>query len=341
MSYQVTVADTEFAFPCAADQTVLDAAESAGLQIPYSCRKGVCVTCAGELRDGTVDVRGTGTVDGPRSGVLLCQARPCGDVTIAPTRIERREIPTRKSITATVFRVRRPAADVVQLQIRFPIGLRAPFRAGQHLQVDVGDGDTRLYSLANAPQYNDGAELHVRVLPSGRFSDEIVSGLRRGDRVAVELPFGEFTVEEGSERPLVLIATGTGVAPFKSVILDHIARRLRRPVHLYWGGRTPDDLYLSALAEKWATKHPWFRFTPVLSRPPAGWHGRTGWVQQAVLADHPDLSSAAVYACGGSQMTTDARDLLVTEAGLPADQFHSDVFLPSGDRETEALTAAT
>lgn len=341
MSYQVTVADSEFAFPCAADQTVLEAAESAGLQIPYSCRKGVCVTCAGDLREGTVDVRGTGTVQGPRCGVLLCQARPCGDVTVAPARISRHEIPTRKSITATVFRVRRPAADVVQLQLRFPIGLRAPFRAGQHLQVDVGGGATRLYSLANAPQFNDGAELHVRVLPNGRFSDEIVSELQKGDRVAVELPFGEFTVDDDSDRPLLLIATGTGFAPFKSVILDHVSRRRRRPVHLYWGGRTPEDLYLSALAEKWAARHPWFRFTAVLSRPPAGWRGRTGWVQHAVLADRPDLSSVEVYACGGEQMTTDARELLTTAGGLPPDRFHSDVFLPSGDRETEVLATAT
>lgn len=339
MTYRVTVADSEFSFPCAADQTVLEAAESAGLSIPYSCRKGVCVTCAGDVLAGTVALRNGGSTEGPAAGVLLCQARPRGDVTIAPARIERREIPKRKAITATVFRIRRPAADVVQLQIRFPIGLRAPFRAGQHVQVDVGDGDNRLYSLANAPQYNDGAELHVRVLPNGRFSDGIVSGLRKGDPVDVELPFGEFTVEDDSDRPLLLIATGTGFAPFKSIVLDHIARRRRRPIHLYWGGRTPEDLYLSALVEKWAARHSWFRFTPVLSRPPAGWDGATGWVQTAVLATQPDLGSREVYACGSPEMTAGTRELLVGAGGLPPEGFHSDDYLPSGDRETEVVAA--
>jgi NAD(P)H-flavin reductase/ferredoxin len=324
MTHPITVAGTEIEFPCADGETVLDAAERAGWSIPYSCRKGVCVTCAGDVRDGTVSVRGKGTVTGPASGVLLCQARPDGPVCVAPKRINQSGPPARKTIDAVVYRVRRPAPRVTVLDLRYPIGLRAPFRAGQYLRVLLPDGDSRSYSLANPPQHNDAAQLHVRTEPGGRFSDTLVSTLDKGDRVRVEVPFGEFCLDPDSADPVLLLATGTGFAPVRSIVLDQIARRSARPVHLFWGGRTEADLYAAAELAHLAETRPWFRFTPVLS----GVDG--AHVQHAALRAHPDLTGHQVYACGNPAMTEDAFAVL-GEAGVTEDNFHSDAFLPSGD----------
>ena len=335
MSYQVAVAGSDITFGCEPGGSVLDAAESAGWALPYSCRKGVCDSCAGALLEGSAEVRGV-TVTAPADRVLLCQARPLGPVTISPRRITSSGPPRRKRLTAVVYRVRQPAPRVTLIELRFPIGRRAPFRAGQHLNVFLPDGDTRPYSLANSPEHNDAAELHVRTEPGGRFSERIAAGLRPGDTLAVETPFGEVFAPESAaepansarERPLILLATGTGFAPMKSIVLDHAYRRLTRPVHLYWGARREEDLYLAELARHWERRYDWFTFTPVLSRPAAGWAGRTGYVQDALLVGRPDLRDHRVYACGSEAMTAAARATLSRTAGLPEDQFHADAFVP-------------
>lgn len=326
MTHTITVAGEDIEFPCETGQTVLEAAEAAGWSIPYSCRKGVCTSCTGALCAGELAVRGRGTIAGPAENVLLCRAEPGGPVDIRPRRIARSGPPKRKTLTTVVYRIRRPAPRVTVVQLRFPIGRRAPFRAGQYLNVTLPDGDTRPYSLANPPQHNDAAELHIRTEPDGRFSEHVVGGLRRGDTLTVEAPFGEAVVDD--DRPLVLLATGTGFAPAKSLVLDQIARRGRRPVHLYWGARTPSELYLADLARHWADRHDWFSFTPVLSRPGKDWTGATGWVQHTALADHPDLRTHSVYACGSEAMTSGAAKLCA-EAGLPDDRFHADAFVPA------------
>jgi CDP-4-dehydro-6-deoxyglucose reductase len=295
------------------------------------------------LVEGSAEVRGT-AVTGPADRVLLCQARPLGPVTISPRRIASGGPPLRRRLTAAVYRVRQPAPRVTLVELRFPIGRRAPFRAGQYMNVFLPDGDTRPYSLANSPEHNDAAELHVRTEPGGRFSERIAAWLRPGDTLEVETPFGEVFAPEPADdpgspaggRPLILLATGTGFAPMKSIVLDRVYRRLTRPVHLYWGARKEEELYLADLARHWERRYDWFTFTPVLSRPEAGWAGRAGHVQDVLLTDRPDLSAHQVYACGSEAMTSSALATLSREAGLPEDQFHADAFVPI----TETPTAA-
>ncbi|WP_028935973.1 2Fe-2S iron-sulfur cluster-binding protein [Pseudonocardia spinosispora] len=329
MTASVRVAGTDIAFDCGPDETVLDAAERAGYLLPYSCRKGVCTTCAAGLVDGTARQSGRGLVEAPSEDLLLCRATACSSLEIAPASVTRGEPPSRRTMTATVHKITRPAPDVAVLVLRYPIGKRVRFRAGQYLTVRLPDGDTRNYSMANPPHRNDGVLLHVRGVPGGRFSEQVVSGLRRGDELTVELPFGGFTVDAVSSRPIVLLVTGTGFAPAKSIIEDLIQRRDGRPVHLYWGARTSSDLYLADLPSRWASRYPWFRFTPVLSEPDARWSGRTGPVHRAVVDDHPELSDREVFACGNPAMTDAARSDLLA-AGLPPERFHCDAFVPSG-----------
>ena len=332
----VRVAGTDIAFDCRTGETVLEAAERAGYRLPYSCRKGVCSTCEAALTAGVTRVPGRGEVSAPATGVLLCRAVPRSPVEIAPTRIERGEPPARRTMVTTVHKISYPAPDVAVLALRYPIGKRVRFQAGQYLTVRLPDGQTRNYSMANPPRRNDEALLHVRRVPGGQFSEHILTSLRRGDRLTVDLPFGEFTVDHADTRPILLVVTGTGFAPAKSITEDHIQRRSRRPVHLYWGARHNADLYLAGLAAKWADKHPWFRFTPVLTEPDTDWTGRTGRVHQAVLADHPDLRGHHVYACGNPAMTAAAREDLPAKAGLPPERFHADAFLPTANTAFDA-----
>ena len=111
MTFKISVEASDIVFGCETGETVLDAAERAGYSLPYSCRKGVCSTCEGELRRGTVSV-GSKQFAGPAGGVLLCQAKPQSDVVIHAKRIERHDPDARKRVTASVYRISRPADDV-------------------------------------------------------------------------------------------------------------------------------------------------------------------------------------------------------------------------------------
>ncbi|SAK62075.1 2Fe-2S iron-sulfur cluster-binding protein [Caballeronia ptereochthonis] len=325
MDFQIFVADSDITFSCTAGETVLDAAERAGYAVPYSCRKGVCSSCEGRLVTGEGRSPVQGAVAGPAKRTLLCCLRPDTDLTIAPRRIEKRDPVARKTLEASVYRITQPADDVTILQLRLPAGVRVKFGAGQYLQIELDDGTRRNYSMANAPHENDGVQLHVRHVPGGRFSEDVLGSIAKGDRLRIELPFGEFTLREGSKRPALMLATGTGFAPVKSIVEDALRRRLERPLYLYWGARRIADLYLSALAQKWHDSGR-VQFVPVLSEPDEAWTGRRGLVHEAVLEDLGSFAGYEVYACGNPAMTSAARETFL-KAGLPEDDFFSDAFV--------------
>jgi CDP-4-dehydro-6-deoxyglucose reductase/3-phenylpropionate/trans-cinnamate dioxygenase ferredoxin reductase subunit len=330
MTYQVRISEKEIAFPCEPDEFVLDAAERAGFTIPYSCRKGVCDTCEGALIAGEIEQQGVGVVRGHSEAVLMCRSRPRSDLVIQPKRIEKSEPPARKMLTASVFRLARPAADVSVLHLRFPIGVRAKFKAGQYLQILLPDGDRRNFSMANPTHQNDGVELHIRHVAGGRFSEEVLSTLAPGAKLQVELPYGDFFLRQSPATPTLLLATGTGFAPIKSIIETAIKEGASRPMRLYWGARKREDLYFAALPLKWQKLFSWFSFVPVLSEPDSDWRGRVGLVHRAVLEDHADLSSFELYACGNPAMISAAQSEFIGSHGLREERFYCDPFVPTG-----------
>jgi NAD(P)H-flavin reductase len=197
------------------------------------------------------------------------------------------------------------------------------------LRVFLPDGDTRNFSMANAPAESDGAQLHIRHVPGGKFSEEILARLHQGDKLKIEIPYGDFFLRE-SHKQMVLITTGTGFAPLKSIIEDMIRRGEKTSCRLYWGGRTEADIYMRELPAKWAGRHQWFSFEPVLLAAGPLWRGRRGLVHEAVLQDFPDLSQHQVYACGNPLMVRRAKSDFSAQRMLDPDDFFSDAFVPTG-----------
>lgn len=333
MSHQVRLAGTDGVFACEESESILEGAERAGFALPYSCRKGVCTTCAAPLLAGSVHARNAGAVRAPADELLLCQAKPRSDVEVAPTQVYRRVPPQRRTMSARVVSLSWPAPDVAELKLRFPTGRRVPFTPGQYLRL-LFDGESRSYSLANPPQNCDGAVIHVRRVPGGRFSDEYLQTLAVGSSVTVELPYGQASPAPGPQ-PLLVLVTGTGVAPALSIVTDQIRRADERPLHLYWGGRYRRDLYAAGRLAQWAATHAWLHVTLVVSRPEPDWRGATGWVQDTALKEHSDLSGFQAIACGNPAMVDAARAALVDQCGLDRESFRADPFVATGDGPME------
>jgi CDP-4-dehydro-6-deoxyglucose reductase len=198
------------------------------------------------------------------------------------------------------------------------------YRPGQHLKLRAPDGRSRSFSMASAPSQNV-VDLHIRRVPGGWFTDGWMPGLKPGDRVEVELPLGNFFYRAADYRPLIMIATGTGLAPIKSILESLMDDPDCPPVSLYWGGRQSADLYLGEQIATWGERLYDFQYVPVLSRPEAGWAGRSGYVQDAVAADLADLAEHAIYLCGSPTMIQGARNRFIS-LGASTAHIYTDSF---------------
>jgi NAD(P)H-flavin reductase/nitrite reductase/ring-hydroxylating ferredoxin subunit len=223
------------------------------------------------------------------------------------------------------------APDVAIIRLRNNGETPLEYVAGQYVDVLLADGQRRSYSMAT-PAGADVLELHVRHLPGGLFSDRVFASLHVGEALKLEGPCGSFFLRDGGQ-PVILLASGTGFAPIKALVEEAIRNGSARSMCLYWGGRQQSDLYLDALCRSWAETLPWFLYIPVLSEPEArsNWQGRTGFVHQAVMQDHADLSHHQVYACGAPVVVASARRDFSASCGLPAAQFFADAFLSKAD----------
>lgn len=327
MAYDIRIAGTDLRFACEAKQNLLDAALKAGIEMPYSCRKGVCGNCAGGVAAGTVE--SPASEARPAGQHLFCQCQPTSDLEIVPQAWHRIDPAARKTFTAKVFRNTLAAEDVSVLQLRLPAGQRAKFRAGQYLQVTLPDGSRRSYSMANPPHESDTLQLHIRHVAGGQFT-QIVPRLQAGDTLQVELPFGNFELREESSAPILCVVGGTGFAPVKSLLDDMVKKKVARPVTLVWGGRNRAGLYLLAAVERWQKLLPGFRFVPAVedaadAQTLGGFQGR---VDAAVRAQFETLAGHEVYCCGAPVMVAAVKKACVEERGLDPRHFFSDAFVP-------------
>ncbi|MCG6872108.1 MAG: 2Fe-2S iron-sulfur cluster binding domain-containing protein [Gammaproteobacteria bacterium] len=310
-------------------ETVLAAALRSGLALPYSCRNGECGTChgrlvSGEIAPGAAPSTVLGAAAHARGEVLLCQARPVSDLVVEVREVEAVAGLLVRTLPARVAHLERLTHDVMGITLSLPKGrggLR--FLAGQYVDVLLADGRRRSYSLAGPPSDADSLELHVRHVLGGAFSEYVFTELRERDLMRLTGPLGTFFLRQDA-RPAILVGGGTGLAPLAAMIEEAHRGKSQRPMQLYWGVRSERDLYYAKQLAAWQ-QVPGFSFTPVLSEPDAHWQGRSGWVHQAVLADHTDLSTVQVYASGPPAMIHAIREEFPAH-GLAEDALFYDSF---------------
>jgi CDP-4-dehydro-6-deoxyglucose reductase len=340
---QITIKPSDHAFGCDADETVLQAAMRADLMIPYGCRNGACGTCKGRILEGRVDYgayqAATLTDDDKHEGfALFCCARPLEDLVIEVREVRRAGDIQIRRLPCRIESIGKPAADVAIVKLKLPANERLQFLAGQYIDLLLKDGKRRSFSLATPPHADELLELHIRHVPGGFFSDALFTQYKGREILRFEGPLGAFYLREESDKPIIFVAGGTGFAPIKAVIEHALFHEIQatRPIVLYWGVRSKEDLYLPDLPGRWQTEHSGrFNYIPVLSepKPDDAWPGRTGFVHHAVLDDFHDLSGYQVYACGGPAMIDAARREFTRMRALPAEEFFADSFTYAAESE--------
>jgi NAD(P)H-flavin reductase/ferredoxin len=319
------------------DQSLLDACLAAGLPMPYNCRSGECGECVARLVRGQVqelpgaDPAVFTDAHRARGQVLACLCYPRGDVALSVALRDAVDPAIRETDTV-IERVTRVTPTIVEVVARSAAPIA--YRAGQYFEWVMPDvAPDRCFSAASRPD-TTRLEFHVRLYPGGRVGDTLATGaLAAGDILTLRGPFGSFRLSDDDERPAILVAGGTGLAPIKAMLEDAFARASRRPIRFFYGARTATELYHTETFAAWAGTQADFAFVPVLSAEPAGspWTGVRGLVTDAVAAALSDAFGAEAYLCGPPPMIDAAEALLIRLGVDPAD-IHADRFTPANQR---------
>lgn len=339
MTYIVTLAGENSRFTCEEGQTVLDAALEKGITISYGCRNGLCGSCMGELVRGDIEYPegqpgGISQQDADQGKVLFCKAVPRGDIEIKVTVLKPEVEIVVKTLPARVKKIEHLTDDVIKLILQLPAIENFNFKAGQWVYFVLKDGKKRAFSIANSPNDQNELELQIRHAVGGVFTDFVFDNLTEGLLLQIEGPHGTFYFQH-DERPILLVAGGTGFAPIKGIFEEISQQNLNQPIHVFWGSRARKDLYQNDLVEQWVDEYG-IRYTPVLSDPDENddWQGEYGFVHEAVVRSIPDLSEHAVYMAGPPQMIESCKQVFI-QAGLHAERLYYDSF----DYSTDALDA--
>jgi CDP-4-dehydro-6-deoxyglucose reductase len=333
MSFNVRTEPGGHAFTVETGENLLAAALRHGVGLPYGCRNGQCGSCAAKLVEGEIQYPNgmPEALLGRTPGTCLtCQAVAQSDLVLKVAEVQTAAEVEVRTLPCRVVGKEQLSHDVVRLYLKLPEDQRLQFFAGQYLDFILRDGRKRAFSIANAPHDDELIELHVRHVPGGEFTDYVFDSMKEKTILRIQAPLGTFILREDSDRPLVFMGGGTGFAPIKGMIEHAFHVGIGRPMHLYWGVRSRRDLYLPDLPEQWAREHPNLTFTPVLSEPDADWTGRSGFVHEAVVADHPDMSGFDVYMSGPPVMV-DAGRAAFEARGLTMDHMFSDAFEYAAD----------
>ena len=190
------------------------------------------------------------------------------------------------------------------------------FKAGQYLQVVMGEKDKRPFSIANMPSTDGLLELHIGATPDNPYAFEVVEKAKTTKQLDVEVGLGSAFLQK-SNLPAILIAGGTGYSYTKSILFALLQEQPKRDVTLYWGAKNAADLYEAQALTELSAAHPQFKFVPVIENKHDDWAGKIGLVHQVVMDDHPELSNNQVYVAGRFEMAGVIKEAILPLGLLP------------------------
>ncbi|NKB75955.1 MAG: 2Fe-2S iron-sulfur cluster binding domain-containing protein [Gammaproteobacteria bacterium] len=333
MGFSVTNQRNGSQFIADKKETILDAALRDNRIYPYGCRNGVCGACKCSLLSGTVDYGeyedfALSDEEKREGKFLACQATALEDIVIDADEVMVGQSIQIKMLPCRVGKIERLADDVICLFLMLPKTQEFNFIPGQYIDIILKDGQRRSFSIGNLPEdaKTEGIELHIRLVPDGHFTPRVFESIKQRDLMRFEGPFGTYFFQSEPTKPVIMIAGGTGFSPIKGLFEQAMNENPNQSIHLFWGARDQEDLYMGQLVEKWLKKYPNLKYTPVLSENNTeNWIGATGWVHDAVCEEYESFEEFDVYASGPPIMVNSVRDSL-SKKNMHIERFFFDSF---------------
>ncbi|MGZ5057952.1 MAG: 2Fe-2S iron-sulfur cluster-binding protein [Methylobacter sp.] len=302
-------------------ETVLETLLRENVQVPYGCRQGLCQACLMRSLDNSPPVSAqTGLKDTlqKQNYFLPCICHPEQDMTVA--------LPNSQgaSIEAVVIKKQLLTPDIVHLVLEYKSQFN--FFAGQFVNLKRPDGLTRSYSIANIPLPKNTLEFHIRRLPNGQFSSWVYDELELGTQLSISEAQGSCHYLPGrAEQPLMLVGTGSGLAPLYGIIADALAQKHSGPIHLFHGSRDLNGLYFVDEMRELAEKFNNFHYTPCVSGEDIEADHVRGRAHDIALSSAETLKGWRVFLCGHPEMVNQTKKMAFLKGASMAD-IYTDAF---------------
>ena len=309
------------------NQSILDSALKAGIFFEYSCKTGQCGVCKTTLLEGEVvelQPQIALTEQQKQSNqILTCCCAPKTDILINAEDLIALHGIEAKTLPVRINKIKKHTPHIIEVSLRFPPTASFQFLEGQYVDV-IYNTVRRCYSIASTANQKE-ITLFIKAVEDGEMSNYWFYHAKENDLLRIEGPKGTFFLRD-FEKPLLFLATGTGIAPIMSMLKsldENVDYQQKNFLNVYWGNRHPEEFVWQPEFNKINVD-----FLKVCSKATQDWTGEAGYVQNIAIQNQPNLVNCAVYACGSNAMIQSARQLF-TESGLAYNQFYSDAFVQS------------
>jgi propane monooxygenase reductase subunit len=333
-TYTVRLEPVGIEFEVDEDETVLRGAFRQGLMLMHGCKEGQCAACKSFLLDGEVDLDkysnfALNDFEKDEGWTLLCRAHAISDLEVELINYDEEVLRSGIALTTATMRVKTIEPLTHDIRRLVLTGSEITFKPGQYVDIKIPGGDeVRSFSMANLPSQPAGElEFMIKVYPDGKFSSLLSGGdLQEGHELEVTGPYGVFTLRQKSDRPLLFIGGGAGMAPILALLRSLAEHDSPRPAVYYYGARRPQDLFHQDELAELERRLPTFRFVPALSDcGEEDWSGERGLITDVVARCEQELGEVDAYLCGPPPMVDAAIGLLVSN-GVPESRVYFDKF---------------
>ena len=314
-------------FTCDKDSTIFEAAKKSNIVLEHSCLSSRCRSCVVKVLSGkTINTEEEMVLteeDKNGNFVLSCNAKPLSDLELDIEDLGKIKLFEKKIIPSKISVIEKLTNDILKIVLRLPPNSNFNFNSGQYVNIIKGNL-TRSYSIANCSDHKNQLEFFIKNYENGLMSAYFFKEAKINDLLRLEGPIGTFFLRDSSFKNIIFLATGTGIAPIKSILegLDKFHKQYQNKN--FWvivGARYQEDLFWEP-----NLKNLNINYIPVLSRQVNDWNGAKGYVQNIVLKQQIDLENTQVYACGSDNMIKSAKELFLKNS-LKENSFFSDAFV--------------
>lgn len=318
---------------CNDNEKLSDAAYRQKINIPLDCRDGACGTCRGFCESGKYDMPESSYIedalepaDAAKGYVLACQMKPKSDCVVQiPASSASCKIAV-SNFNGSVEQVQTVSESTISFSIKLDNPAELDFLPGQYVNVTIpGTQLTRSYSFSSPPGA-EWASFVVRNVPNGRMSEFLGKQAQVGQAMSFSGPYGSFYLRE-VKRPVLMLAGGTGIAPFLSMLDVLVKNGFAQPVRLVFGVTNDMDLVALEKLDAIAAQHPQFSYRTCVAAADSA-HPRKGYVTQHIETDWLNGGEVDIYLCGPVAMVDAVRNWL-TEINVTPGNFHYEKFSAS------------